>query len=137
MPEPVFDAWLKPRQEREPDVQCGRRDCGTSILDPEQDELIRQGFYPDEEGVWTLSRRAARQWAEARRRGVPWSRFALKPRRQNHYDRISRRTARSLAAFSRWNEARSPDADDEWRAPPASFRFRCPVCGSMNNVVAR
>ncbi|GEM_PF-4001151 len=120
------------------EVLCGRRDCGTRVTDPDDPGRLRLGFTRSDSapaGVehWELSRRAQAQWDRARRQGVPWARWALRPRRPDRSGRIP--AAQSLAALSRWRQQRADaDAEDETRTPALAWSFRCPVCGLISVV---
>jgi hypothetical protein len=112
-------------------IVCGRRDCNTqvgSILpvssfrlaggwsgsgDPPHTGMLGAGYAstPDASGVFCLRRRAAKQWEQAKRLGIRWERFIVRPRTGDR---------------DVWTQ-RLPK-------PGPTFRFRCPSCDAINLV---
>jgi hypothetical protein len=73
-------------QPESPRIFCGTRDCGTLVaivsgvladVEHPHEHTVDwlDGFRRGPDGIVALTRRARRRWEEARRNGIPWSRF--------------------------------------------------------------
>src|SRR5688500_17508171 len=63
----LLPARVRMRPDGTPEVPCGRRDGAANVMDPDEPRLLRPGFIWGADGAWSLSARAERQWAEAKR----------------------------------------------------------------------
>jgi hypothetical protein len=137
-------------------ILCGRRDCGCRLAHLAADEdgpylYFDPGWWPDESGIWRLTRHARRRWQRGlpprfRRplplgdvrglfMGGPWQPYAKlggPPRRLRRHARFVAERVQGVA----WSVVQRGEVSIDWYPPSYSFPviIQCPRCGWLNCV---